>query len=233
MCQSTQECIEQLKKIIEFRKTHTAPVDTMGSDSLADKGDPKTQRFQTLIALLLGVQTKDQMTALAMWNLKKIDGGLTASTLSNADPTVVYECIKAVRYPKHKIPFLFNAAQVCHTKYNDDIPQTFEELTAMNGVGTKIATLTMNLCWGKDIGIGVDIHVHRISNLLGWVHTENADETEIALERLFPKEYWPHICKALAGFGQAYCTKKKPKCFMCPIRKTCLTFNADEYSDVI
>ena len=233
MCQSTEECVEQLKKIIEFRKTHLAPVDTMGSDKLADKGDPKLERFQTMIAMILSTQTKDQMTASAMENLKKMNGGLTPSSLAKANPVVVYECIKRVRYPKHKMPFILNAAQVCHTKYNDDIPDTFEGLTSINGIGTKIATLLMKLCWGKEIGIGVDLHVHRISNLLGWVHTDNAEQTEVALEKLFPKEYWPLICKTLAGFGQEYCTKKKPKCFMCPIRSTCLTFNADEDSDVI
>ena len=228
MSGSTHFCVEQLKKIIEFRETHHAPVDTMGCLSIIEKDNPKIRRFQLLIALMLSSQTKDQYTSAAMGNLRNIEGGLVPATLSQASPEFVFECIQKVRFAKQKAINIIEAAKLCHTKFDDDIPQTVEDLTAIHGVGIKMATNLMQHCWGKQVGIAVDIHLHRISNLLGWVKTKNTDQTKRALEKVFPEEYWPVINKAIVGFGQEYCTSKKPKCMECPIRSTCHSFKANE-----
>lgn len=67
-------------------------------------------------------------------------------------------------------------------------------------------------------GIGVDTHVHRISNKLGWVNTKTPNETEEQLQRLFPKKYWTDINIDLVGFGQILCNAKKPLCAQCPVK---------------
>ena len=231
MSQSAEESIKQLKALIEFRKTHKAPVDTMGCGCTSEKLDPKTERFQTLISLMLSSMTKDQQTTKAVQNLQKMKGGLTAPNLAVADPKVVLECIRCVGFANKKVVNIIEAAKVCHSKYGDDVPTTLDEFTKLNGVGIKMGTLAMAHCWNKQIGIGVDIHVHRISNMLGWVNTKSPNETETALQKVFPSDLWPEINHTLVGFGQSYCSKKKPKCSECPIRKTCRAFNADEDSE--
>ena len=225
---STQDCVKQLKKIIEFRKTHEAPVDTMGCGCNSEQIDPKTERFQTLISLMLSSQTKDQITSEAVRNLQKMDGGLNAPNLMKADSNVVFECVKRVGFAKRKTEYIIEAAKKCHAEYDDDIPKTLDELTSFKGVGIKMATLAMHHCWNEHVGIGVDVHVHRISNLLGWIKTKTPEQSEEALQKVFPEELWPEINKALVGFGQSYCTSKKPQCEICPIKDSCRAYNGEE-----
>lgn len=80
----------------------------------------------------------------------------------------------------------------------------------------------MQSAWGNCVGIGVDVHVHRVSARLGW--TENCktpEDTRVALERLFPREEWAGINHLLIGFGQLQCLPVKPKCESCPLRDQC------------
>jgi len=76
--------------------------------------------------------------------------------------------------------------------------------------------LLMQVGWNKTVGIGVDVHVHRISNWLGWVHnTKDPEKTRVALESWLPYEKWDKINKLLVGFGQTICTSINPKCGSC------------------
>jgi len=63
-------------------------------------------------------------------------------------------------------------------KYNGDIPDSIEELCSLPGVGPKMAHLTMNIAWKKNSGIGVDTHVHRIVQRLGWVKGARTPEVK-------------------------------------------------------
>ena len=73
----------------------------------------------------------------------------------------------------------------------------------------------------KPSGIGVDVHVHRITNRLGWNETKNPENTRKVLESWLPKEEWIPINPLLVGFGQLHCTPRKPKCKGCPVEKYC------------
>ncbi|EAY16825.1 HhH-GPD superfamily base excision DNA repair protein [Trichomonas vaginalis G3] len=221
MTQNAEKTLKQLHTLIEYRKSHPAPVDTLGCGTQSEKVDPKTERFQTLISLMLSSMTKDQQTSAAVRKLQQMEGGLNAPNLMKADYDVVLECIKSVGFAKKKAGYIIEAAKICHEKYNDDIPKTLKELTSFNGVGVKMGTLAMAHCWGEQIGIGVDVHVHRISNLLGWVKTKKPDDTELALQKILPKEIWSEVNHTLVGFGQTICDAKKPKCDECPIKDTC------------
>lgn len=221
--------VEQLKAIIEFRKTSTAPVDTMGASKVGDSADEKTYRFQTLIGLMLSPQTKDEITSEAVKNLQKgLEGGLTPSSLSKSNVDTVDQLIKKVGFHKDKAERIIEASKICHKDYNNDIPHSLNELMSFKGVGLKIATLCMAEAWNEQVGIGVDVHVHRISNMLKWVKTNSPDKTEIELEKIFPKELWKPLNGAIVGFGQTICGSKKQKCELCPISDSCPRFNGVE-----
>lgn len=81
------------------------------------------------------------------------------------------------------------------------------------GIGVKITMIYLRTAQGIEDGIGVDTHVHRISNKLGWVNTNKPNETETNLQMLFPKNYWTDINIDLVGFGQILCNAKKPLCY--------------------
>lgn len=91
----------------------------------------------------------------------------------------------------------------------------------MPGVGPKMGHILMNVAWGRAEGIGVDVHVHRISNRLKWVKSNTPEQTRVQLESWLPKEYWPTINKTLVGFGQTICRPVGPKCNDCYVSEYC------------
>lgn len=102
-------------------------------------------------------------------------------------------------------------------KYNSDIPNNIKELVALPGVGPKMAHICMATAWQEVTGIGVDVHVHRISNRLGWLSqpTKDPEQTRVALEAWLPQQLWSDVNYLLVGFGQTICTPLKPKCLEC------------------
>lgn len=80
-----------------------------------------------------------------------------------------------------------------------------------------MAYLCMSAAWGRDEGIGVDVHVHRITNLWGWHTTKQPEETRAALESWLPREKWHDINNLLVGFGQTICLPVGRKCGDCKL----------------
>lgn len=70
-------------------------------------------------------------------------------------------------------------------------------------------------------GVGVDTHVHRISNRLRWVKTESPEDTQLELEKWLPRELWGEINILFVGFGQQICQPVRPKCESCMNQRIC------------
>jgi endonuclease-3 len=118
---------------------------------------------------------------------------------------------------------LKKTAEILLRDYDGDIPPTLDELMALPGIGPKMAYLIMQEAWNKNEGIGVDTHVHRIANRLGWVRTakQTPEHTRKQLEEWLPKRYWRHVNVMLVGFGQTLCRPIGPKCSECPVAQLC------------
>lgn len=84
-----------------------------------------------------------------------------------------------------------------------------------------MANIALADCWNNIVGIGVDVHVHRISNRLNWVDTKTPEKTQDELESWLPRNYWQEVNLMLVGFGQTVCTPKNPKCGECLNNKLC------------
>lgn len=201
----------------EMRKKVLAPVDTMGCESLAERNrSPIDRRLQTLIALMLSSQTKDTVTAVAMKTLQdNLEGGFNLAALLTVEPERLNELIAKVGFHNNKTKYIKATAEILRDRFNGDIPDTIEGLVSLPGVGPKMAYLTMSAAWGRDEGIGVDVHVHRITNLWGWHKTRNPEETRAELESWLPKEKWHDINHLLVGFGQTICLPVGRKCNEC------------------
>ncbi|HIJ10428.1 TPA: endonuclease III [Candidatus Woesearchaeota archaeon] len=105
-------------------------------------------------------------------------------------------------------------------KFDGVVPDTREELMELPGVGRKTANCILAYKFKKP-AIAVDIHVFRIANRLGWVHTKNEKETEFALMELVPKDQWINVNNMLVGHGQSICSPRKPSCGKCNVREYC------------
>ena len=201
----------------EMRKKVLAPVDTMGCESLAERNrSPIDRRLQTLIALMLSSQTKDTVTAVAMRTLQEnLEGGFNLAALLTVEPERLNELIAKVGFHNNKTKYIKATAEILRDRFDGDIPDTIDGLVSLPGVGPKMAYLTMSAAWGRDEGIGVDVHVHRITNLWGWHKTRNPEETRAELESWLPKEKWHDINHLLVGFGQTICLPVGRKCNDC------------------
>lgn len=205
----------------EMRKHVLAPVDTMGCESLAeDHRSPIDRRLQTLVALMLSSQTKDTVNAVAMKNLQThLPGGFNLASLLAVEPARLNELIWQVGFHNNKTKYIKATAEILRDKFAGDIPDTIEGLVSLPGVGPKMAYLCMSAAWGRDEGIGVDVHVHRITNLWGWHKTRMPEETRAALESWLPREKWHDINHMLVGFGQMICLPVGRKCGECTLAK--------------
>ncbi|RDX47442.1 DNA glycosylase [Lentinus brumalis] len=213
-----QETYDTIKRM---RSRIVAPVDTMGCDRAQLKeADPRNQRFSTLISLMLSSQTKDEVTDAAVAKLREAVGGtLSVDAILQADESVISEAICKVGFWRRKTQYIKQAAQKLHDEFGSDVPKTVDELCSLPGVGPKMAFLALQVAWKLNAGIGVDVHVHRITNRLGWHKppTKTPEETRLNLQSWLPLELHPEINHLLVGFGQTICAPVGPKCDQCEL----------------
>jgi len=209
--------------IQKMRESRTAPVDTMGCERAHDdEAEPAVRRFQCLVSLMLSSQTKDEVNFAAMLRLRQ--HGLTVENILKTSEEKLQELIFPVGFWRNKAKYLLETSRVLRDQYNSDIPDSVKELCKLKGVGPKMAHITMNVAWGKQEGIGVDTHVHRICGRLGWTQNCNQpEETRQSLEKWLPSDKWTEINWLFVGFGQETCLPVGPKCGQCINRQLCPT----------
>ena len=167
---------------------------------------------------MLSSQTKDTVTAAAMANLQRhLPGGLCLESLLEVEPEQLNRLIEKVGFHNNKTKFLKSTALILHSEHSGDIPSTIPGLIALPGVGPKMAYLCLSAAWGKDEGIGVDVHVHRITNLWGWHKTRTPEETRGELESWLPRGKWHEINWLLVGLGQTVCLPVGRRCGVCDL----------------
>lgn len=174
--------------------------------------------FKVLISCILSLRTQDTTTGPASKRL------FAYAETPEAMLALTEETIEKAIYP---VGFYRNKArqimEICRTlvyRYSGMVPDEIEELLELKGVGRKTANLVVTLGFGKP-GICVDTHVHRICNRLGYVDTRTAEETEFALRKKLPSEYWLHINDLLVTYGQNLCRPTSPYCSRCRLQPYC------------
>jgi endonuclease III len=169
--------------------------------------------FLVLVGTLLSLRTKDETTDGAMKRL--MERARTPEEILALSDEELERLIYPVGFYRNKARTLKETARAIMETHHGVVPESVDELLKMKGVGRKTANLVMNEGYGK-AAICVDTHVHRISNRLGLVATRNPYETEKALERVLPEEYWIIYNTLLVAFGQRICKPVSPLCSSCP-----------------
>lgn len=186
----------------ELREDRSAPCDGEGCEALPDRSSsPKDIRFQILMSLMLSSQTKDAVVASAIRSMQR-DGVLSVESISKMLPEDLNNYIAKVGFRNNKTKYIKQSVEVLKQKYDGDIPPSADEMMELPGVGPKMAYICENAAWGKQTGIGVDTHMHRLFNALGWVNSKNPEQTRVQLESWLPFEYWADVNLLWVGFGQ-------------------------------
>ncbi|CAM1290978.1 NTHL1 (predicted) [Pycnogonum litorale] len=211
-----------LENIMDMRKSNDAPVDSMGCDQMTDnKYTTKEQRYHTLISLMMSSQTRDEVNHAAMCRLK--EHGLSVDNILKMDDDTLGQLIYPVGFWKNKVKYIKGTTRILKSEYDGDIPNSVENLCKLPGVGPKMAYLAMTVAWKKVVGIGVDTHVHRISNRLKWVRkpTKTPEATRLELENWLPRHLWEKVNHLMVGFGQQICRPINPRCKDCLNKDVC------------
>jgi endonuclease III len=188
----------------ELRQDRTAPCDHSGCEALPDtSADPVTKRFQVLVCLMLSSQTKDAVVASAIRSLQS-DHVLNIHDINKMESSVLQQYINKVGFHNNKTKYIKDTTKILLERYNGDIPRTAKEMIRdLPGVGPKMAYIIESVAWDTQSGIGVDTHMHRLFNMLRWVHnTSTPEKTRIQLESWLPKSYWSGVNLLWVGFGQ-------------------------------
>lgn len=175
--------------------------------------------FQILIATMLSARTQDATTHAASTRLFKV--ARTPKTVASLPVKDIERLIYPVSFYRNKARYVQACCEMLVTRWAGTVPSTMSDLVTLPGVGRKTANLVMILGFRSLDNICVDIHVHRISNRLGWVKTALPDETEQALYRATDRQWWPYINLYLVTWGQNVCRPVHPKCGDCVIRGEC------------
>ena len=175
--------------------------------------------FQILIATLLSARTKDETTLAASTRLFK--KAPTAPAVAALTVKQIEKLIYPVGFYRNKAGFVKKTSKALVAKFGGRVPSTLDELVTLPGVGRKTANLVLILAFGSETSICVDIHVHRISNRLGWVQTRDPEATEQALYRAIDARWWPLVNLYLVTWGQNVCRPVYPRCGDCAISSDC------------
>lgn len=175
--------------------------------------------FKVLVGTILSARTKDRTTAEASSRLFRHVNSI--SDLKGMPLKRIESLIYPVGFYRNKAKFLRLLPEALDRLYGGRIPETVEELVRLPGVGRKTANLVVSIGFNKP-AICVDVHVHRISNRLGYVKTKSPYETEMRLREILPKKYWIMYNSFLVSFGQHVCLPTNPHCCECPIYSYCV-----------
>jgi endonuclease-3 len=174
--------------------------------------------FEQLVACLISIRTRDEVSLVAALSL--FDKARTPSQVAHLSVNHLDRLIHASTFHLQKAERIHAIATTVMNEFKGRLPCEYETLVELPGVGPKCAALALGIACGQP-AIGVDIHVHRVTNRWGFVYGKTPEATRDQLSRRLPKKYWVEINSLLVPFGKHICTGTRPKCSTCPVAQFC------------
>lgn len=184
---------------------------------------PKTElifsnNYTLLVAVVLSAQSTDIGVNKATKALFEVAD--TPQKMLKLGENKLKKYINAIGLYNGKARNVIALSQILVEKFDGEIPQDLEKLQSLPGVGRKTANVVMNCAFGAPT-IGVDTHVFRVANRIGFVDENDVLKTELALLKAIPKKWQQHAHHWMILHGRYVCVARKPKCQECAIREFC------------
>jgi endonuclease-3 len=183
---------------------------------LADRG--WTTQFQQLVACIISIRTTDEVmlpTAIHLFEHAATPAAVTRLGVDEIDAL-----IRTCAFHYGKAGQIKEIAERLVAEHGGELGCDEALMLSFRGVGPKCTNLAMGVACGQ-ARIGVDIHVHRVTNRWGYVAAPTPETTMAQLQQTLPKRYWVEINRLLVPFGKHVCTGRLPKCSTCPVLAWC------------
>ena len=171
--------------------------------------------FTLLVAVVLSAQSTDKKVNELTKELFKVAD--TPEKMKNLGESNIYEYIKQLGLSNQKSKNIYLLSKLIIEKFNNKVPNSFEELESLPGVGHKTASVVMAQIFNIP-SFPVDTHIHRLSQRWGLTKGDNVKQTEKDLKGLFPITEWNKLHLQIIFYGREYCTARGcdgTKCLMC------------------
>ena len=175
--------------------------------------------LELLVATILSAQCTDV-------RVNKVTPALfakyrTAGDYAAADPRVFEREIQSTGFFRNKTKSIIGMAQALVERHGGGVPDTMEELVELPGVGRKTANVILGTWFGKNEGVVVDTHVHRIARLLKLTRQDDAVKIERDLMALVPSSKWSVFSHMVILHGRTVCIARRPRCEACVLSGLC------------
>ena len=170
--------------------------------------------FQLLIAVLMSAQTTDKKVNQVTPELFR--QGPDSQSMAKLTPETIQGIIREVGLAPTKARNISKLAKILVESYDGEIPNTFEGLESLPGVGHKTAGVVMAQAFGVP-AFPIDTHIHRLAARWGLSNGTNVVKTEKDLKAIFPKESWNKLHLQIIFFGREYCPARNHDLTKCPI----------------
>jgi endonuclease-3 len=145
----------------------------------------------------------------------------TAADYASADPVQFAEDIRRIGLYRNKAKNIQSACRSLVEMYGGQVPETMEQLVALDGVGRKTANVVLGNAFGIQVGVVVDTHVARLADRLRFTRETDPVKIESRLMQLIPQKQWTVFSHWLIWHGRRRCSARKPDCSACEIRDLC------------
>jgi endonuclease III len=177
-----------------------------------------TNPFELLIATILSAQATDVSVNAATPAL--FAAYPSPARMAAADLTKLESLIRTIGLYRNKAKNIKATAATLETKFGGEVPNDFDAIQTLPGVGRKTANVVLSNAYGRP-GIAVDTHVGRLARRLGFSPHSDPDKVESDLEGLFPRDEWIFLHHALILHGRRVCTARAPNCAVCELLEDC------------
>ena len=174
--------------------------------------------YELLIAVLLSAQCTDERVNQVTPSLFSL--AYNPDMMIKLSSQKIYEIIKPCGLGPKKSKAIYNLSNILVKEYKSQVPESFEALESLPGVGHKTASVVMSQGFGHP-AFPVDTHIHRLAQRWGLSNGKNVNQTEKDLKRLFPIENWNKLHLQIIFYGREYCTARGCDGTKCPICKAC------------
>ena len=175
--------------------------------------------LELLIATILSAQSTDKQVNIVTADL--FQKYRTAQEYAEVDQTQLQSDIQSLGFFRNKARSIQACCRKLVERHNGTVPQTMEELTALDGVGRKTANVVLGNAFGINAGVVVDTHVVRISKRLGLTQQEAPEKIELDLIKLVPQDQWTFFSHLLIWHGRRRCFARGPDCPGCEVSSLC------------